>query len=284
MSEPQPQSSPSKRRYRLMFYNERKGRVAFSFSLPIWAASLLCVFLLALTALLVIIIMTETPLRNYLPGYLDVTKRAIVVEATMRLDSIEHESKLRAVYLADLMAILKDQRQDSIVAYDSAVVRFSDSIRAASEREAEFVARYEEQERFGLNALQENEKSTAVLFLAPIRGEVERMADVSVEGEASQVHVRIGHETPVLAPLECTVIASDFLLGAGWQVVLQHSGDYVVVLSHLSTSMVGVGQVLKSGSVLGHAGAEAEPADRWVGIRIWHKGKAIDPQNVLQLE
>jgi len=275
------------RRYRLMFFNERKDRVVFSFSMPTSVAALLMVFVLALTAVLVVIVMTQTPLRSYLPGYLDVEKRTVIVETALRLDSLERESRLRSVYLQNLTDILSGRVQaDSIVPYDSAVVvMFNDSLQAKSRREEEFVAQFEASERYSLNALMAGTAAPGILFMVPVKGE---LVDLE-EGEdrddwfaefIPEAVFRVRQETPVLAPLDGTVISVDFDFRGGYTLVLQHANDYVCVFSNLKLPLVSVGKVVKSGTVIGQAGAE-EGAYSRMRLRIWHRGRAVDPRTVI---
>lgn len=275
------------RRYRLMFFNERKDRVVFSFSMPTSVAALLMVFVLALTAVLVVIVMTQTPLRSYLPGYLDVEKRTVIVETALRLDSLERESRLRSVYLQNLTDILSGRVQaDSIVPYDSAVVvMFNDSLQAKSRREEEFVAQFEASERYSLNALMAGTAAPGILFMVPVKGE---LVD-SEEGEdrddwfaefIPEAVFRVRQETPVLAPLDGTVISVDFDFRGGYTLVLQHANDYVCVFSNLKLPLVSVGKVVKSGTVIGQAGAEEGVYSR-MRLRIWHRGRAVDPRTVI---
>lgn len=275
------------RRYRLMFFNERKDRVVFSFSMPTSVAALLMVFVLALTAVLVVIIMTQTPLRSYLPGYLDVEKRTVIVETALRLDSLERESRLRSLYLQNLTDILSGRVQaDSIMPYDSAVVvKFNDSLQAKSRREEAFVARFEESERYSLNALVAGTAAPGMLFMVPVKGEL-------VEAEPGREHddwfaefipeavLRVRQETPVLAPLDGTVISVDFDFGGGYTLILQHANDYVSVFSNLKLPLVSAGRVVRSGTVIGQAGAE-EGAYGRMSLRIWHRGRAVNPRTVI---
>ncbi len=275
------------RRYRLMFFNERKDRVLFSFSMPTSVAALLLVFLLALTAALVVIVMTRTPLKSYLPGYLDVEKRAVIVETALRLDSLERESRMRSVYLQNLTDILSGRIQgDSIVSYDSAVVvMFNDSLQAKSPREEAFVARFEETERYSLNALVAGTPAGGAVFMVPVKGEIIESGNGQERNEwfaefIPEVVLRVQPETPVLAPLDGTVISVDFDFGGGYTLILQHANDYVSVFSNLKLPLVRAGKVVKSGAVIGQAGAEEGPYSR-LGLRIWHKGRPIDPRDVI---
>lgn len=275
------------RRYRLMFFNERKNRVVFSFSMPTSVAALLLVFVLALTAALVVIIMTRTPLKSYLPGYLDVEKRAVIVETALRLDSLERESRLRSIYLQNLTDILSGRIQgDSIVSYDSAVVvMFNDSLQAKSPREEAFVARFEEAERYSLNALVAGTPALGAVFMVPVKGEVIESGSGQERSDwfaefIPEVVLRVRPETPVLAPLDGTVISVDFDFGGGYTLILQHANDYISVFSNLKLPLVSVGKVVKSGTVIGQAGAE-EGAYSRMWLRIWHRGRPIDPCDVI---
>lgn len=278
------ENKETKWRYRLQLLSERHNRVVFAFSMPVWLTAVLGVLLVMATALFALFIVTSTPLRNYLPGYLDVNKRIVVVESAMRIDSIAHESNLRSMYLDNLMSILSDRKvsADSIARYDSVVVRLNDSIMSASEREQAFVAGYEAKERFGLNALDENSQLTAVNFINVVRGQVALPEEANEVDALFTTRLELSRQMPVLSPLESTAIVVRYIVGTGYEVTLQCQNDYIVVLSHLSSVMVDEGRSLKPGAVVGHAGAESNAEDRWITIRIWHKGKPIDPLSVMQ--
>lgn len=274
-------------RYRLQLVSERKDRTVFSFSMPVWLTALLAMLVTMLTILLVIIVMTRTPLRQYLPGYLNVNQRSVALESALRIDSLEHESQLRDAFLENMMAILLDKTRpvDSLLTYDSAVTRIADTLGlAAREAEKNFVRRYEEQERFGLNAVESASPLQGQTFMSPVVGEVllpESEEEVKV---GTPMRVKVKREVPVLAPFEVTVISRQLHFGEGWEYILQSHDDYVFIFSHLTMPLAQVGQTLQMGRAIGHAGAQKEDADRWLGLQVWHLGKEVDPRTVMQLE
>lgn len=269
----------AKWRYRLQLLSERHDRVVFSFSMPVWLTVIVGILLAMAIALFALVVMTSTPLRQYLPGYLDMRNRAFVVESALRVDSIARESELRNLYIENLKSILLDSKvsTDSIQTFDSAIVRFNDSIKAASELEMTFVEKYEKQERYGLDALNANRQLSSVSFISMVKGEVFVPEDAEEVDPLYGVRVLLRKSTPVLSPLEGTVIQEQFILGQGYVITLQCVNEYVVVVSHLSSSMLYEGRQVKAGVVIGHAGSENSEDDRWVSIRIWHKGKPVDP-------
>lgn len=284
---PEPAVRRRGRRYRLMFFNERKDHVVFSFSMPTYVAALLFVVILSLTAVLVVIIMTQTPLRSYLPGYLDVEKRAAVVETALRLDSLERESALRGRYLTTLTDILSGRVVgDSIIPYDSAVVvTFHDSLLGKTGREEAFVARFEEEEKYSLNAILHPAAPSGHLFLLPVSGEVETLVvetrDVSGRVVCRpEARVTVRRTMPVLAPAGGAVVAVDYVVGEGYTLVLQHANGYVTAFTGLAHSLVRRGETLRAGAVIGHAGGNGATAAT-VGISVWLSGNAIPPADVI---
>jgi len=250
-----------------------------------WKKRTLYVLFGMLIAFAIILLIIATPLCVYLPGYLDVHKRAVVMDFAMRIDSLERECDLRLAYLDNMTNILRDRvKPDQIVPYDSAVTRIQDTLLTASERETEFVARYAQQERFGLNALDEERNGRlSVVFLAPVKGAVAQR-DYGEDAKPGATRVALAGVSPVLAPLEGDVVSVVTEVGGSYQIVLQHQLEYLTVYSHLKSVMVELGQHVKAGKVIGHAGSQKDTADCWVGLEVWHKGKSIDPELVMILE
>jgi lipoprotein NlpD len=274
------------KRYRLLFMNEREDKVLFSMRLYTWVAALLFTLLIALTAVLVVLIMTRTPLKSFLPGYLDMNKKTELVEATLRLDSLEHASRMRTVYLQNLTDILSGRvKVDSIVPFSSAeAVRFNDSLREASDREQAFVSGFEEQERYSLNALTAQAAPASVSFIAPVKGSV-LPADSTSRVQAAKNGARPVNELrvvpvrpyTVLAPADGMVVAVNEDIDGYYSVMIQHVNDCLSELNHLTSVWVSVGQSVRAGSAVAQADPQGDEPS-WVGIRIWQRGTSVDPQ------
>lgn len=282
MAEEQTPEKEPKWRYRLQLVSERHQRVVFTFSMPVWITFVFGILLMFATALLALFIVTNTPLRQYLPGYLDMNKRTVVVESALRIDSIARESDLRDLYLNNLIDILQDRGTsvNEIQRYDSMIANIDDTLREASIKELEFRNKYEQQERFGLNAISENTLS-AVSFINIVKGWATMPEDESQVSDVESLRLSVDGVVPVLAPIEATVISIRYIIGEGYELVLQCSNEYVIVVSHVSSVVTQVGRTLKAGAVIGHAGQEPQGEDRWISVCIWHKGKPIDPSTVM---
>ena len=78
-------------KYKLMFFNESTLEEVWSVRLSRLSVFIyICIFafiLITLTSVMIIL----TPIRNYLPGYLDVEVRKEILENALRADSLEEK-------------------------------------------------------------------------------------------------------------------------------------------------------------------------------------------------
>ncbi len=250
----------------------------------IWKRRTLHVMLGMFIAFALILLIIATPLCVYLPGYLDVHKRALVMESAMRIDSLERENDLRLAYLENMMSILRDRvKSDQLEVFDSAVNRIQDTLLTASEREMLFVENYENKERFGLEVLEEQKAGPKpVVFLAPVKGKI--AVKEREERPSDMTRVELPAITPVMVPHEGTVVSVSYVMGDGYIVTMQHEMEYITIFSHLNSVIIETGQQLKQGRVLGYAGNAKDPRNSWVGIQLWFKGKKLDPNGVMPIE
>ena len=78
--------------------------------------ALFAFLLIAVTSFIII----KTPIRNFLPGYLDVEVREEIVENALRADSLERMIRIHALYLDNVTGILSGTISlDSIQEIDS---------------------------------------------------------------------------------------------------------------------------------------------------------------------
>ena len=244
--------------------------------LPLW---LVLAMLLGMVLMLLVL---QTPLKTHLPGLSGLAMRSEIVRSNMRLDSLERENEMRMAYLENVMQILREEHDNQgLVSYDSAAQQMkADTLMPASALETSFVERYEAETRFGLDVSKSDAAAAALVFLSPVKGAIQADTLCPVGNEG--VRILLKGDSPVMAPAEGTVVAMALVVGDGWQITLQHTGDYVTVLSHISKPMVDRGDVVKAGRVIGHAGDAKSETDRWLRLQVWHKGKSVDPTSFIQ--
>lgn len=105
--------------------------------------ALFAFFLIAVTALIII----KTPIRNYLPGYLDVEIRKEIMQNALRADSLERMISIQSLYLENVAGILSGTIElDSIRQIDSLAHVDANYEIPRTKSEEKFVKNFEEEE------------------------------------------------------------------------------------------------------------------------------------------
>ncbi|MDR2145009.1 MAG: hypothetical protein LBE91_00930 [Tannerella sp.] len=141
-------------KYKLSFINESTLEEVWSFRLSqlsgIISLGLFALFLIVLTSVIIV----KTPIRNYLPGYLDIEVRGEILQNAMKIDSLEEQIAVQARYLKNMTDIISGNISvDSIRQIDSTSYKAENYDILRTERETEFVKQFEEE-----NNLQEKKE------------------------------------------------------------------------------------------------------------------------------
>lgn len=133
----------------------------------------LSVLLSVLTFLFVIaaVIITFTPLRNYLPGYMNSEVRAQVVENALRVDSLQQLVDRQNLYIMNIQDIFSGKvRIDSVQSMDTLTAMRKDTLMERTKREEEFRRKYEETEKYNLTSITSQPDVNGLIFYRPTRG------------------------------------------------------------------------------------------------------------------
>lgn len=129
----------------------------------------LSVLLSVLTFLFVIaaVIITFTPLRNYLPGYMNSEVRAQVVENALRVDSLQQLVDRQNLYIMNIQDIFSGKvRIDSVQSMDTLTAMRKDTLMERTKREEEFRRKYEETEKYNLTSITSQPDVNGLIFLS----------------------------------------------------------------------------------------------------------------------
>jgi len=267
--------------YKLSFLNENTLEEVFSFRLSRLTSFivlfLFVVFLITLTSFVII----KTPIRNYLPGYLDADVRQEMIENALGIDSLETELAVQAKYLDNVRSILRgDMKVDEVPTIDS--IKDARNIDLGkSERTAEFVKNYEEDERYNLNGL-----AMAVsgvdkpMFYRPVKGMISSTFDPKERHYA--VDIATTPDEPVLATMKGTVVFTGFDPNAGYVIQLQHPNGFVSVYKHNAKLLKSQGDVVSAGEGIALAGNTGNLSTGvHLHFELWLDGKPVDPSEYI---
>ena len=270
-------------KYKLSFINEGTLEEVWSFRLSKLSAfvtlALFACFLIAVTALIII----TTPIRNYLPGYLDVEVRKEIVENALRADSLERMVAIHELYLSNVAGILSGTLPlDSIRQIDSLATNDENYEIPRSPSEEAFVKEFAEEEKYNLTVLADPEKvpTDGVFFYKPVNGTVSAHYEAAIRHYGVDLVAK--ERESVLATLDGTVVYAGFDSNQGNVIQLQHKNGFISVYKHNALLLKAVGDIVQAGEAIALVGNTGKlSTGPHLHFELWYKGNPVNPEEYI---
>ena len=269
-------------KYKLSFINENTLEEVWSFRLSLFSAfvtlTVYAISLITITALIIIM----TPIRNYLPGYLDVEVRKEIMENASRADSLERMIQIQDLYLRNVTQIMSGEiESDSIRRIDSLAQTDVDYQIPRSEAEQAYVKDFEQDEKYNLTVLDVNAShSNTFFFYKPVNGMVSSryQADIRHFG----IDIAAKPNESVLATLDGTVVYAGYDPNEGNVIQLQHKNGFISIYKHNETLLKEPGQSVVAGeaiALVGNSGVLSTGPH--LHFELWLEGKPVNPEDYI---
>jgi murein DD-endopeptidase MepM/ murein hydrolase activator NlpD len=269
-------------KYRFSVTNDHTFEEIWRIRLTRYAAFLLITFLIVFIIGVTAALISFTNLREFIPGYPDVTMRRNILISAIRLDSLDRELSLRDKYFANLNAIISGsqpaefyEKQDTTKKYDA--IKFTSSAEDSALR-----ARVENEERYNLTLGPKTVESVSSLaglhFFPPVKGIISGRYDISTKHFGTDIVTK--PKAIVSAALDGTVIFTGWTMETGFVIEIQHPNNIVSVYKHNSSILKETGDLVRAGeaiSVVGDSG-ELYTSGPHLHFEIWYKGSPLDPE------
>ena len=237
------------------------------------------VLLSAVTVIFLItaVIIAFTPLKNYLPGYMNKEVREQVVTNALRADSLQWLMERQRMYIMNIQDIVSGSvKADSVHSIDSLTIVRSEELMERTQAEDEFRKLYEESERYNLTSLDNAQAITGLMFVRPTRGMLTSMFDANKKHFG--VDVAASPNESVLATLDGTVVLATYTADTGYLIQVQHAQNLVSGYKHCGILLKQVGDVVKAGEAIALVGNTGEKTTGpHLHFEIWNRGRALDP-------
>ena len=238
------------------------------------------VLLSVLTVLFLIasLIVAFTPLRNYLPGYMNSEIRAQVVENALRVDSLQQLVDRQNLYIMNIQDIFLGKiKTDTVHSIDSLTTVREDSLMERTQREAEFRKQYEETEKYNLTSIASRPEVDGLIFYRPTRGMISSPFNAEKRHFGTDIAANPGES--VLATLDGTVILSTYTAETGYLIEVQHNQDFVSVYKHCGSLLKREGDTVKGGEAIALVGNSGQlTTGQHLHFELGHKGRAVNPE------
>ena len=237
------------------------------------------VLLSAVTVIFLIasLIIVFTPLRNYLPGYMNTEVREQVVTNALRADSLQWLLERQRMYIMNIQDIISGNiKADSVHSIDSLTVVRSDELMERTQAEDEFRKQYEETERYNLTTIDNAPAVTGLIFFRPTRGMISSGFDVNQKHYG--IDIAASPNESVLSTLDGTVILATYTADTGYVIQVQHNQNLVSVYKHCGSLLKKVGDTVKAGEAIALVGNTGEKTTGpHLHFEIWNKERSLDP-------
>ena len=269
-------------KYKLSFINENTLEEVWSFRLSQLSVFIsLGVFAFSLVAFTAFIIIM-TPIRNYLPGYLDVEVRKEIVQNALRADSLERMIEIQNLYLKNVTGIISGTIElDSIREIDSLARVDADFEIPRSPEEEEYVKNFEQEEKYNLTVLNTNPlPMDGLFFYKPVNGVISShyQADIHHFG----VDIAAASKESVLATLDGTVMYAGYDPNQGHVIQLQHKNGFVSVYKHNELLLKEPGEQVVAGEAIALVGNTGKlSTGPHLHFELWYNGKPVNPEDFI---
>ena len=241
------------------------------------------VLLSAVTVIFLIasLIIVFTPLRNYLPGYMNTEIREQVVTNALRADSLQWLLDRQRMYIMNIQDIISGNiKVDSVHSIDSLTEARTEELMERTQAEEEFRKQYEETERYNLTTIDNAQAVSGLIFFRPTRGMVSSGFDANHKHFG--IDIAASPNESVLATLDGTVILATYTADTGYVIQVQHSQNLVSVYKHCGSLLKKVGDSVKAGEAIALVGNTGEKTTGpHLHFEIWNRGRSLDPSNYI---
>lgn len=275
-------------KYRLSILNENtleeiwKLRVSMFNGIMLYFSSL---FVLMVISSVIII---STPLRNYLPGYLDSEIREQAIKTAIQVDSLEQQQQYQDAYLQNIKDIFAGKVQaDSQSKVDTVRISEDDKSLKSTNRERKYREEYEETEKYNLSSISTNDQTPTegVTFFRPVRGVVTGHFNASLRRYGLQIAAASDN---IVATLEGAVVFAGYDPDAGYILQLQHKNGFISVYKGVSLLLKKTGDKVRTGEAIAIVSRENTGKDKKETVtandkhilqfELWYKGSPVNPE------
>lgn len=271
-------------KYRLSVINENTLEELWKIKASIFYGAILlsifAFFLITITAAIII----ATPIRYYLPGYLDIEVREKALRSAIKADSLEQQLKYQEIYINNIRDIFSGVRQiDSVKIIDTVSISENDPLLQKTDIEKEYTRRFEEEEKYNLSVLPQSANSPmeGVVFFKPVKGIITGKFNPT-EGYFG-ITINTSAKETVSATLDGVVVLAGYDIKTGYTIQIQHKNGFVSIYKNNTLLLKKTGDKVRTGEAIAiiEGDKNDEKPTAILGFELWHKGNAVNPETYI---
>jgi murein DD-endopeptidase MepM/ murein hydrolase activator NlpD len=275
-------------KYRLVILNEETFEERLSFRLSRLNVFVVIGLLSIVLVLITTYIIAFTPLKEYIPGYTDVTMQRRIYELQLRSDSVERALHANEGYLEDLRKVLGgddllDKREIPVDTTNSKNYKTINDKR--SKADSLMRVDYENRSKYNLFRADDNSTGPAsqvrnLFFYSPLKGVI--TSEFNPQAAHYGIDIVANKNEAIKAIQDGTVIFSGWTVETGYVIALQHPGNIISVYKHNSVLLKKEGNIVRAGESIAIIGESGElSSGPHLHLEIWINGNPVNPKDYL---
>lgn len=204
------------------------------------------------------------------------------MQESMRVDSLLQQVEMQKNYLTLMGGIINGKiKPDSIASLNKDQLKDeAQKLLKASEKEKSFTDKFEEEEKYNLQSIENKPNENVYVFFKPTRGVISSSYDVA-EGQLGIYMITAPNES-VMSVLGGTVINTAFTFDNGWIISIQHDDNYISIYKNNTQILKKVGDKVKAGECIALTGDNnGKRNGNQFYFELWKQGKPVNPEDFI---
>lgn len=269
-------------KYKLSILNEKTLEDVFAFRLSLLSVIYAGVAIFVVTLVVVSTLIAITPIKNYLPGYLDIKARQDIQKNALKADSLEEIVALQEKYLKQVKSVLSgDIAFDSLTTNIDSLNNIDPEKLKATDDELEYRKQYEADEKYNLSIKPiVHDEAKDLAFNRPAKGRVLK----SFNPARKQLGVTLSTppQSVVMAVLRGDVILTGKQENGLKFIQIMHQSGFVSIYKNCSEVLKPTGSSVSTGEAIANSDDKAtDRAPHPFVFELWYKGKPVDPTHYI---
>ena len=269
-------------RYRFVILNEENYEEQFFFRLSILNLLIISTFLFSFLIISTSLIISYTPLKEYIPGYASNLMRKQAIMNASKLDSLtisysqslNQLNSIKRVLTGDIEFEEFTEREFKLDTENIEVKLNSKKIK----EDSLLRSIVEQQDKYNFNSNLNSDEG--FLFFSPVLGYISQKFDPSKKHFAIDVVAK--ENEPVRSVADGVVIFAEWSLDTGYVIILEHKRGYLSVYKHNESLNNTQGDIVQAGDIIGTVGnAGKYSTGHHLHFELWNEGYPLDPQDFI---
>lgn len=266
--------------YRLVILNDETFGEKFSIRLSPLGLLITIAAITIIMTTLVISLVALTPLREYIPGYGNISERKELLKLTIKADSIEQTLEAKENYINNLINVFNEKKEESPLKPKKDTLKNYSKINSEPSTTDLNFRKEVEESKGGQTTVAYSSKTKALndlVFYSPVKGMI--TTSYNVKENHFGVDVVTKPDESIKAPLDGTVIYTGFTVEDGYIIHVQHSNNLMSIFKHNAHLNKKMGERVKTGEVIstvGNTGTNSKGPH--MHFELWFNGTPVNPE------